>query len=262
MDPESAMEVEARMEAWMSVQRKYGKSVEAVLTRREEMAQRLASQGDLEGTLARIEREIAALEAAMEEAGEKLRASRVRAAHRLAKDALELLRVLGFKKPRLEIEILRDRGFRERGDSSCRFVFAPNPGVEPMPLGKIASSGEIARVMLALKAVLARVDATPVLVFDEVDANVGGETAKVVGRELAGLGDVGHQVFCITHLPQVAATASTHFVVTKELREDATEVEITRVDRSPEARVDELSRMLGDRSSASARQHAEELLSH
>lgn len=259
-DEETALQVQERMELWLSLRRKFGGTVESVLLRREEMSGRLESQGDLAGTLERLQRERQGLEKRMREAGEELRETRLRAAQSLSREALELLQKLGFQKGRFAIEIVREKEFRPHGTTTCEFRFAPNPGVEPLPLGRIASSGEIARVMLALKAVLARVDATPVLVFDEVDANVGGEAAVVVGRELARLGEEAHQVFCITHLPQVAATATAHFVVTKEQGDDFTQVRIEALGRSRDARLDELSRMLGDRHSASARRHADALL--
>lgn len=259
-DEETAERIHEQMDAWMSLRRKYGGTVESVLARRAEMQARLESQGDLAGTLAQLESEREGLERHMRESGEALRESRLRAAQALAREALELMRKLGFEKARFTIEIVREKSFQPHGTSTCEFRFAPNPGVDPLPLGRIASSGEIARVMLALKAVLARVDATPVLVFDEVDANVGGEAAVVVGRELARLGTGPHQVFCITHLPQVAATASAHYVVRKEQGDDHTAVKIEPLGRTREARLDELSRMLGDRNSASARQHAEALL--
>jgi DNA repair protein RecN (Recombination protein N) len=138
-------------------------------------------------------------------------------------------------------------------------TFSPNPGGALLPLNRIASSGEMARVMLALKSVLAAVDATPVLVFDEVDANIGGEVATAVARLLSQLGK-DHQVFCITHLPQVAAVAGNHFLVEKKHGEDTTDVGIRCLDADREGRLDEFARMLGDRSSASARRHAEALL--
>ena len=141
---------------------------------------------------------------------------------------------------------------------SVEFQFAPNPGEPPRPLRAIASSGELARVMFALKTVLAAEDEIPVLVFDEVDANVGGETANAVGekmRQIAG----ERQVLCITHLPQVAAPASAHFVVAKQVKAGRTISEITLL--TPSARVTEVARMLGGQTEA-ARKHAEALVAH
>ena len=259
-DEETAAQVLSDMEGWLGLRRKYGGTIESVLHRREEMATKLQSQGDVEGTLNQLEEAIAAREGELLAAGEKLRQSRLKTAKKLSKESLTLLKKLGFAKGRFNIEVTRLAKPTRSGTSGCQFTFAPNPGGELLPLGEIASGGEIARVMLALKAILAREDATPVLVFDEVDANVGGEVAAVVGRELANLAEHGHQVFCITHLPQVAATGRSHFVVTKEQGDDYTNVVISRLEDSDDARLDELSRMLGDRSSSSAREHARELL--
>jgi DNA repair protein RecN (Recombination protein N) len=126
-------------------------------------------------------------------------------------------------------------------------------------LARIASSGELARVMLALKTVLASLDAVPLLVFDEVDANVGGEIGRVVGANLAEIAS-GHQVLCVTHLPQVAAQAASHLVVRKDQSGERAVVGITPLHGDPKARVAELARMLGDSRGRSALAHAAELL--
>lgn len=259
-EPEAATAIGERMEQWLSLKRKYGGSLAAITARRDEMRLRLESQGDIEGSLRGLESEAEKLEAKLTAQAETLREHRVKAARRLSRGAVDLVNSLGFKKARLQIEIVREAVLLAHGHSRAKFLFAPNPGQAPMPLNKIASSGEIARVMLALKAVLAKVDDTPVLVFDEVDANVGGEIARVVGRELATLGTAGHQVFCITHLPQVAATAPSHWLVSKEQTEHSTTIAIDSLTLDREARLEELTRMLGDRASASGRRHAEEML--
>ena len=142
------------------------------------------------------------------------------------------------------------------GFDTIEFQFAPNIGEPARPLRAIASSGEMARVMLALKTVLAVEDEIPVLVFDEVDANVGGETAHAVGGKMRQIAD-RHQVLCITHLAPVAAQATAHFVVSKELKGGRTISDFALLDRS--GRVAELTRMLGRQSDA-ARKHAESLL--
>ena len=137
------------------------------------------------------------------------------------------------------------------------FLFGPNPGEPPKALRQIASSGEMSRVMLAVKSALAKQDGIPLLVFDEIDANVGGEIAQAVGTKMAALG-TDHQVVSITHLPQVAALASCHYTVSKEIgKDDRTRSLLVPV--NDEDRVDELARMLGG-DSDSARAHAENLL--
>jgi DNA repair protein RecN (Recombination protein N) len=149
-----------------------------------------------------------------------------------------------------------DSSITQHGFDTIEFQFAPNPGEPAKPLRAIASSGELARVMLALKTVLAAEDEIPVLVFDEVDANVGGETANAVGEKMQAIAQK-RQVLCITHLPQVAAAASAHYVVTKQVKEGRTISEVRLLDKKE--RVAELTRMLGGQTDA-ARKHAEALL--
>ena len=258
-DPEAIEAATERMNLWQELRRKYGGSVEAVLSKREELAQKIDIQGDLDGVLVKKRKATVDLEAKLKKQAVKITASRKRSAKALAQKAADLLQALGFKKARLEIKLISDAKLHEHGDSHCQFLFAPNAGQDLQPLNKIASSGETARVMLALKTVLAEADATPLLVFDEVDANVGGEVGRAVGSELACLAKK-HQVLCVTHLPQVASLAHNHYVVTKSQDEDSTAVNIAPLGDSRSARLEELARMLGDRKSASARAHAEELL--
>jgi DNA repair protein RecN (Recombination protein N) len=256
---EAAEEIRSQMDRWLSIKRKYGPSREQVLAKREEIAERIGNQTGVTAKVKKLRDQIEAEEVQLEKAAEKIRKNRVKAAHQLQKDSMELLAVLGFKKAKLQIEVYRDKHLTAQGNSLCRILFSPNAGQDLLPLNKIASSGELARVMLALKATLARVDATPVLVFDEVDANVGGEIARTVGLELARLGEK-HQVFCITHLPQVAVTAASHLSVSKEMDDDHTVVQIRHLPLGSEERLDEIARMLGDRESKAARSHAQSLL--
>ncbi|MBH78706.1 MAG: DNA repair protein RecN [Puniceicoccaceae bacterium] len=258
-DPEAIEVATERMNLWQELRRKYGGSVEAVLFKREELAQKIDIQGDLDGVLFKKRKAAVDLESELKKQAVKLTASRKKSAKTLAQKAAALMQALGFKKARLEIKLIADAELHEHGDSHCKFLFAPNAGQDLQPLNKIASSGETARVMLALKTVLAEADATPLLVFDEVDANVGGEVGRTVGSELARLAKK-HQVLCVTHLPQVASLAHNHYVVTKFQDEDSTSVNIAPLGDSRSARLEELARMLGDRKSASARAHAEELL--
>ena len=258
-DAESAEATAERMNLWQEVRRKYGGSVEAVLVKREELAQKLAVQGDIEGVLKQKRAAAAKQAQRLHKQAATLRKVREQVAKVLAEKAAALLKALGFKKARLEIEMVDEPELQECGNCRCAFLFAPNAGQELLPLNKIASSGETARVMLALKTVLAEADATPLLVFDEVDANVGGEVGRSVGAELSRLSG-RHQVLCVTHLPQVASLAQNHFVVTKAQDDDSTTVSIGPIHESRDIRLGELARMLGDRHSESARAHAEELL--
>jgi DNA repair protein RecN (Recombination protein N) len=258
-DPAVLEDLTARMNLWLEARRKHGPSTASVRARRDALAARLALQGDIAGALEKAAAAAAEKEAALRVLAEGLREARAAAAGTLASAAAKMLDRLGFKKAALRIRVTDTGRLGEAGDSACEFLFQPNAGQDLLPLNKIASSGETARVMLALKTVLAGVDKTPVLVFDEVDANVGGEIGAHVGRELAALAG-RHQVFCVTHLPQVAARARQHFVVEKTQTDSATSIAIRALHDAPREREEELARMLGDRRSASALSHARELL--
>jgi DNA repair protein RecN len=258
-DPEQAEELAARMNTWLELKRRHGGDVAAVVAARDEMRRRLEVQGDLEGTLARLEKQIAEAERAAKKEARTLRALREKAAKELAKVAAKSIAQLGFKKADFQVRIVPLEALGPAGDCGAEFLFSPNVGEAPLPLNRVASSGELARVMLALKTVLADLDDVPLLVFDEVDANVGGEIGRVVGEKMAAIAR-NHQVLCVTHLPQVAAQATCHLVVTKDQTKDRAVVTIEPIQASRKARVSELARMLGDRNAKSAIAHAEELL--
>ena len=259
-DPEQAEILSGRMNAWLDAKRRHGGSPAAVLDAREALRRRLGAQGDLAGMIGRLEREIAAAEkAARREAG-TLRELRAEAAKNLGRVAAREIGRLGFRQAEFEVRIVPLAEPGPAGDCGCEFLFSPNVGEAPRPIAAIASSGELARVMLALKAVLADLDDVPLLVFDEVDANVGGEIGGVVGERMAAIAR-RHQVLCVTHLPQVAARATCHLVVTKDQSGERAVVGIAPIQASRRARLTELARMLGDRGARSALAHAEELLS-
>ena len=222
----------------------------------EQAAERLRKIESRGEELARLTREIEATRCALLAAGDKLSAKRAAAAPKLAADVCRQLRDLGFKKSEFEIALAALENPGPHGLEAVEFLFAPNPGEPLKPLKAIASSGEISRVMLAVKSTLAGQDTVGLLVFDEIDANVGGEIAHTVGAKMRSLGE-RHQVLCITHLPQVAAAAQSQCVVTKEFRDERTHSRLTAVEG--EARVEEIARMLGGKSE-SALAHARELL--
>ncbi|PAW68529.1 MAG: DNA repair protein RecN [Opitutia bacterium Tous-C1TDCM] len=258
-DPEQAEDLSARMNTWLEVKRRLGGDVAAVARARDDMRRRLAEQGDIEGALARAEKSAQdALRQARKDA-QALRSAREKAARELAKLAAKSIVPLGFKKAEFSVRLSDLPELGPGGDCRVEFLFSPNVGEAPLPLSRIASSGELARVMLALKTVLADLDAVPVLVFDEVDANVGGEIGRIVGEKMAAIAR-RHQVLCVTHLPQVAAQARSHFVVTKDQSGDRAQVSIEAIHGARKARIAELARMLGDRNAKSALAHAAELL--
>jgi DNA repair protein RecN (Recombination protein N) len=265
LDPARLQQLEERLNLIQALKRKYGATVAEIIAFGEEARRKLQSLEQRDAELARLNAELGKLDTELWRAGQALSAKRRKVIPQLSKAAGKQLADLGFKQSRLDISLttLDQTEFTHHasrityhGFDSIEFQFAPNPGEPARPLRAIASSGELARVMLALKTVLAAEDQIPVLVFDEVDANVGGETANAVGEKMQ---QIAHkrQVLCITHLPQVAAPASAHFVVTKQTRAGRTTSEISLLDAKD--RITELARMLGGQTDA-ARKHAEALL--
>jgi DNA repair protein RecN (Recombination protein N) len=255
-DPREISELEERINLLESLKRKYGGTIERVMDHRDQAAERL---GKIEGRgeeLERLRRESAKARETLDAAGLTLGQLRRKAAPRLAKEVTRHLTDLGFKQSKFTVELSPLAQPGAHGLEEVDFMFAPNPGEPAKPLRVIASSGEMSRVMLAVKSALAKEDSIPLLVFDEIDANVGGEIAAAVGRKMAELGR-SHQIISITHLPQVAALASCHYVVNKVVQKDRTFSQLTRVD--DEARVEEIARMLGGKAE-SARAHARSLL--
>ena len=249
----------ARMSSWLSLCRKYGASVESVLAARDEMKRRIETQGDIKASIDKLSFGAEKLLKRLQPLADAVYQTRLAAADKLEKSVCALLLRLGFKRPRFGIELQRQSQPSASCQSACSFKFSANAGHAPSELAKIASSGELARVMLSIKTSLAEQDSTPVLVFDEVDANVGGEIGAEVGAQLARLAR-GHQVFCITHLPQVAAMADNHFVVVKTQTETSTSVAVSNIGGDMRLRAAELARMLGDPKGAAAIDMAKKLL--
>lgn len=263
VDPRRLRELEERVDLIHSLKRKYGVTVEGVIAFGSEARAKLQSLEQRDEELARLNAALAKLDEQIAQAGKKLTAGRRKVIPKLEKAVVTELNDLGFAQSHFAVALETAAPPTGKGGSvfttgfdSIEFQFAPNPGEPSRSLRAIASSGEMARVMLALKTVLAAQDEVPILIFDEVDANVGGETANVVGEKMRKIGE-NRQTLCITHLAPVAAAADAHYVVSKRVEDGRTFSDIVLLDKA--SRVDELARMLGGKGDA-AKRHAKELL--
>jgi DNA repair protein RecN (Recombination protein N) len=245
LDPAQLSALEQRVSLFETLKRKYGGSIAEVIAFGERAAERMRKIEGRDAELERLAKEIENVRTRMNRAGEALRKLRVKAAPKLSENIRRNLRDLGFRQSEFEAKLSALEEPRPNGFDSVELLFAPNPGEPLKPLRTIASSGEISRLMLAIKSALAAHDAIPLLVFDEIDTNVGGEIAHAVGIKMQTLGN-DHQVICITHLPQVAATSSSHFVVTKEVVRGRTYSQLREV--NGKERREEIARMLGGKS--------------
>jgi len=255
LDPARLHELEERLNLLQSLKRKYGHALTDVIAFGDEARRKLQSLEQRDVELARLNAELQKLDGELQRMGRQLSAERRKLIPKLSRAVAKELSALGFEQSKFDVALSSDAQFAT-GFDRIEFQFAPNPGEPARPLRAIASSGEMARVMLALKTVLAVEDNVPVLIFDEVDANVGGETANAVGEKMKQIAR-NHQVLCITHLAPVAAHADAHFLVTKQLKDGRTVSEIELLNKGD--RVQELARMLGG-SGGAARKHAEALL--
>ena len=245
LDPEQLIALEQRVSLFETLKRKYGASITEVSAFGERAAERMRKIEGRDVELGRLAKEIENVRAKMNRQGETLRKLRIKAAPKLSENIRRNLRDLGFRQSEFEAKLSALDEPQANGFDSVELLFSPNPGEPLKPLRAIASSGEISRLMLAIKSALAGHDAIPLLVFDEIDTNVGGEIAHAVGAKMRTLGR-DHQVICITHLPQVASAASSHFVVTKDVTRGRTFSNLHEV--NGKTRQEEIARMLGDRS--------------
>ena len=258
LDPEQLAALEQRVSLFETLKRKYGGSITEVIAFGESAAERMRKIEGRDEELQRLTNEIATLETDLRQAGERLRKLRTKAAPKLSEMVRRNLRDLGFKQSQFEARMNETQASRASGFDAVELLFSPNPGEPLKPMRAIASSGEISRLMLAIKSALAAQDAVPLLVFDEIDANVGGEIAHAVGARMRELAK-RHQVLCITHLPPVAAAATSQFGVMKEVRGGRTFTQLREV--RGKARREEIARMLGGKSDE-ALQLAATMLDH
>jgi DNA repair protein RecN (Recombination protein N) len=255
---ENLAAIEDRLDLIQTLKRKYGSTLDEVLRFGAEASTKMEALQRREERREGLDEDIAKAAKLVEGVGEKLSQARRLSAPKLEKLVKAHLVDLGFVRAGFSISFQKLDSFGIHGMEGVDFLFAPNPGEPERPLRSIASSGEISRVMLSIKTALAGVVGVPVLVFDEIDANVGGEIGAKVGAKMDEISRC-HQVFCITHLPQVAAWAVAHFSVRKEVEGGRTKTLLMPV--VGQERVEEVARMLGGRSD-SAQLHAQVLLSN
>ncbi|PYL14258.1 MAG: DNA repair protein RecN [Verrucomicrobia bacterium] len=245
LDPAQLSALEQRVSLFETLKRKYGGSIAEAIAFGERAAERMRKIEGRDAELERLAGEIEIARTHLNRTGEALRKLRVKVAPKLSENIRRNLRDLGFRQSEFEVKLAALDEPRLNGFDSVELLFSPNPGEPLKPLRAIASSGEISRLMLAIKSALAAHDEIPLLVFDEIDTNVGGEIAHAVGAKMQTLGR-DHQVICITHLAPVAAAASSHFVVTKEVVSGRTFSNMEEV--TAKARREEIGRMLGGKS--------------
>ena len=260
--PERLQHVEDRLALLERLKKKYGPSLSDVISRRAALEKELEAVSTAADRVAGLERELGEATGTYVSAAETLSRVRRTAAQTLAPKLERLLTELAMERSRLEVRFnegaMPEGEWSERGRDGVEFYFSANPGEDLRPLAKIASGGELSRVMLALKTLASTDVPGKTLIFDEVDAGIGGRVAESVGHKLSGLG-AKFQVVCVTHLPQIAAYGGAHYHVSKSVRGGRT---ITRVDRlTGEARVEEIGRLMtGGKVLASTRANARELL--
>jgi DNA repair protein RecN (Recombination protein N) len=250
-------EVEERLALFDKLKRKHGGTIAAVLAHAEVCRARRDELAGAEEALASVTAALDDARAELAERASALRAAREAAAEGLAGAVVDVLTGLAMEGVSFEARITPRDDYGPSGGDEVEFLIAPNPGVPAGPLRDTASGGELSRVMLALMSVAA-VAGPATLVFDEVDAGIGGQTARAVGEQLLALAG-GRQVICITHLPQIASMADRHFTIVKDTSADPARTTVTLLERG--AVVGEIVRMLGaDDTDAAARRHAKELL--
>jgi len=265
-DPDRLEQIGDRLDLIQKLKRKYGSTLDEIIEFGTKASAELERMERSTEEQERMKSGIAAVQKELTTGAQELTKKRGAAARDLEKKVEAELAHLGMKKTVFTVKITQEPGddtldghtLGPRGADRVEFLIAPNPGEEPKPLAKIASGGELSRIMLALKTILVEGDSIPTLVFDEVDAGIGGAVAEEVGKKLKRVA-AKRQVFCITHLPQIASMAGSHYGVSKSVKKDRTSTEVRLLDKKE--RVEEISRMLGGKTITDATiKHAEEMI--
>lgn len=241
-DEETFYETQKRLDVINHLKSKYGNTIEEILSSCEEKEARIAKLSDYESYLSDLSERIKKQEKIVCELSDEISDIRKEYALKLCATVTEALKELNFLDVRFEMQFERTADYTANGVDDAEFWISTNPGEPTKPLGKVASGGELSRIMLAIKTVMAAGDDIGTLIFDEIDSGISGRTAQMVSEKLNVLGK-SHQVICITHLPQIAAMADTHFLIEKEVENQST---VSRIRRLSDGEcVNELARMLG-----------------
>lgn len=256
LEPDRLSAIEERLELIKSLEKKYGEGIEAILRYREDAEEELRGLEMTDERLDSIKTELKEKEDKLMKTSATLSEKRRIIAKKIEELVMNELRELAFSNAEFRIDI-RDVPVTSTGIDRVEFLFSANPGEPPKPLSRVASGGELSRVMLALKSILADVDNIPILIFDEVDAGVGGKTAGRVGKKLKTISNK-HQVLCTTHLPQIASLGDLHLKINKKQKDERVCVEVRELIGSE--RLDEIARMLSGKITEVSLRHAKELL--
>ncbi len=270
MDPYRLEQVMDRLELLNTLKRKYGPTLDDVHVSRDRLAAMMYDLDEKKERLSQLEAERQELDADVTDRAGDLSGKRKKAAKKLEKAVENELQHLHMRETRFQVKFDGDRTdggqdgkektgeIRADGFDRPEFLISPNVGEELRPLSKIASGGELSRIMLAIKTILARTASVETIIFDEVDSGISGATAEVVGEKVLSLAEY-HQIICITHLPQIASQGKTHFLVKKEVSNGRTHTLISELD--DETRVQEIARLVGGKEiTSSAVAHAREML--
>lgn len=260
--PERLAEIENRLAEIARLKRKYGGTIETVLEHYAESSERLKNIETAELRAAELDKELKAAREDYLKTARELHDKREKSAKKLEKEIEANLKAVSLEKARFEVRLTTDfeddKSFTAKGLDKIEFYFSANPGESVRPIGKVASGGELSRLMLILNTTTKLSESAKTMVFDEIDTGIGGRVAEAVGLKLKELAKT-QQVLCVTHQPQVASLADHHFVVRKESVKNKTEVRVRELDETE--KVEEIARMLaGEKITETARQHAREML--
>ena len=241
-NPERVEYVSDRLDTINKLKLKHGKTIEAILQKKENLSEKIDSLNNYEETRKQLETKLSEIKDKLEDKSCQLSMSRKKAATTLEKDIKKALMDLNFLEVKFKAEFSRTSDYTAKGTDEMEFMISTNPGEDIKPLAKIASGGELSRIMLGLKAVLADKDSVDTLIFDEIDTGISGKTAGMVADKMSVISS-RHQVICITHLPQIAAHADRHYLIEKNVKNNHTFTDIRTLNE--EEYVEELARMLG-----------------